>query len=53
VTAFTRLLTDQVLISGQKIDSVVVEATASYKGAPLAGSPLTIVVPIKVVIAIR
>jgi hypothetical protein len=53
VTVLTRLLTDQVLISGQKPDSVVVEATASYKGAPLVGSPLTIVVPIKVTIAIR
>jgi hypothetical protein len=53
VTVLTRLLTDQALISGQKADSVVVEATASYKGAPLAGSPLSIVVPIKVTIAIR
>jgi hypothetical protein len=53
VTVLTRLLTDQALISGQKADSVVVEATASYKGAPLVGSPLTIVVPIKVTIAIR
>jgi hypothetical protein len=53
VTVLTRLLADQVLISGQKPDSVVVEATASYKGAPLTNSPLTIVVPIKVTIAIR
>ncbi|HEY6828655.1 MAG TPA: hypothetical protein VI259_17470 [Gemmatimonadaceae bacterium] len=53
VTVFTRLLTDQALISGQKIDTVVVEATASYKGSPLSGSPLTILVPVKVSIAIR
>jgi acyl CoA:acetate/3-ketoacid CoA transferase alpha subunit len=53
VTVLTRLLTDQALISGQKADSVVVEATASYKGAPLTGSPLTIVIPIKVTISIR
>jgi hypothetical protein len=52
VTVLTRLLTDQALISGQKADSVVVEATASYKGAPLTGSPLPIVVSIKVVIAL-
>ena len=50
VTVFTRLLTGQVL---QQPDSVVVEATASYKGAPLTGSPLRIVFPVKVVISIR
>ena len=53
VVVLTRLLTDQALISGQKVDSVVVEARASYKGAPLTGSPLTMVFPIKVTIAIR
>jgi hypothetical protein len=53
VTVFTRLLTDQALISGQKIDTIAVEATASYKGAPLIGSPLTIIIPVKVTIAIR
>ncbi len=53
VTVFTRLLTDQAVISGQKTDSVVVEATASYKGALLAGAPLSIVIPVKVTISIR
>jgi hypothetical protein len=53
ITVFTRLLTDQGLISGQTTDSVVVEATASYKGVPLTGSPLTIIVPVKVTISIR
>ena len=53
VTVLTRLLTDQALISGTKIDSVVVEATASYKAVPLTGSPLSLVVPVKVTIAIR
>jgi len=53
VTVLTRLLNDQALISGQKTDSVVVEASASYKGAPLLGSPLSIVVPVKVTISIR
>lgn len=53
VTVFTRLLSDQALVSGQKVDSVIVEATASYKGVPLVGSPLRIVIPVKVVISIR
>ncbi len=53
VAVITRLLTDQALLSGQKTDSVVVNATASYKGAQLTGSPLTMVYPVKVVIAIR
>jgi len=34
-------------------DSVVVEASASYKGAQLIGSPFKIVTPVKVVISIR
>ena len=50
VTVFTRLLTGPVL---QQPDSVVVEATASYKGALLTGAPLKIVIPVKVTISIR
>jgi hypothetical protein len=50
VVVLTPLLTGPVL---QQPDSVVVEATASYKGVPLTGSPLKIVVPVKVTIAIR
>jgi hypothetical protein len=50
VVVLTPLLTGPVL---QQPDSVVVEATASYKGVPLIGSPLKIVVPVKVTIAIR
>jgi hypothetical protein len=50
VTVFTRLLTGPVL---QQLDSVVVEATASYKGALLTGAPLRIVIPVKVTISIR
>jgi hypothetical protein len=50
VVVLTRLLSGPVL---QQPDSVVVEATASYKGAPLIGSPLKIVVPVKVTISVR
>ena len=50
VTVFTRLLTGPVL---QQPDSVVVEATASYKGALLTGAPLKIVIPVKVTISVR
>ena len=50
VTVLTRLLTGPVL---QQPDSVVVEATASYKGAYLTFAPLRIVTPVKVVISIR
>ena len=50
IIVLTRLLTGPVL---QQPDSVVVQATASYKGAPLSGSPLKIVTPVKVVISIR
>jgi hypothetical protein len=50
VTVLTRLLTGPVL---QQPDSVVVEASASYKGAQLIGSPFKIVTPVKVVISIR
>ena len=49
----TRRLADQALVSGQKVDSVIVEATATYKGAQLAGSPLRIVVPVRVTISIK
>jgi len=36
-------LADVAVATGQKVDSVVVQATASYKGTPLAGSPVTFV----------
>lgn len=48
VIVLTRNLADQALLSGQKIDSVIVEASASYKGAPLAGSPVRFVIPVRV-----
>lgn len=37
------LLADLALATGQKVDSVIVQASASYKGMPLAGSPVTFV----------
>ncbi len=36
-------LADVAIATGQKVDSVIVQATASYKGTPLAGSPVTFV----------
>jgi hypothetical protein len=36
-------LADVAIATGQKVDSVIVEATASYKGTPLAGSPVKFV----------
>lgn len=41
------LLTDNALASGQKIDSVIVEARMKYRGANVAGSPLRFVVKLK------
>ncbi|HVE34176.1 MAG TPA: hypothetical protein VNC18_11480 [Gemmatimonadaceae bacterium] len=49
VFVLSRNLADQLLQSGQKIDSVIVEASAIYKGAPLAGSPVRLVIPVRVV----
>jgi hypothetical protein len=36
-------LADVAIATGQKVDSVIVQATASYKGTPLAGGPVTFV----------
>ena len=44
----TRKLADQALLSGTKVDSVIVDASATYKGAPLAGSPARLVIPVRV-----
>lgn len=49
----TRRLADPSLVCGQKADSVVVEASATYKGAPLAGSPARIVVPVCITVSIK
>ena len=49
VIVLTRNLADQALQAGQKVDSVIVEASASYKGVPLAGSPVRLVYPVRVV----
>ena len=49
----TRRLADPSLVCGQKADSVVVEASATYKGAPLAGSPVHIVVPVCITVSIK
>jgi hypothetical protein len=49
IVVFPALLGDAALLSGAKTDTVIVEARASYKGAPLTGSPVTFKVPIRVV----
>ena len=50
VVVIGRLLADQALKSGQRIDSAVVVAQTSYKGALVSGSPVQLVFPIKVTI---
>jgi hypothetical protein len=42
-------LADSALAAGTKIDSAVVNATAFYRGALVAGSPVRFVVPIRVI----
>ncbi|HXD48115.1 MAG TPA: hypothetical protein VN600_05050 [Gemmatimonadaceae bacterium] len=41
-------LADDSLAAGKKVDSAVVEMTASYKGSAIPGSPVHVVVPIVV-----
>jgi hypothetical protein len=41
-------LADDSLAAGRKVDSAVVEMTASYKGSAIPGSPVRVVVPIVV-----
>jgi hypothetical protein len=43
----TALLADPLVQSGQKVDSAVVLVTTSYKGLPVSGSPIRVVIPIK------
>jgi hypothetical protein len=42
------LLADKDLQAGNKVDSAVVVVSTSYKGRPVFGSPIRIVIPIKV-----
>jgi hypothetical protein len=49
----TRRLADPTLVCGQKADTVIVEASATYKGAPLAGSPARIIVPVCITVSIK
>ena len=46
------LLADEALKAGLKSDSVVVLVSTSYKGVPVGGSPMRVVVPIKVKLTI-
>jgi hypothetical protein len=45
-------LADAAFAAGQKTDSAVIEMTASYKGSPIPGSPIRVVVPIVVKLSI-
>jgi hypothetical protein len=51
--AVLRLLAvgDAALLGGQKTDSIVVEVSAQYKGAPVPGGPLRFTIPVRVGIA--
>ena len=49
----SRRLADQALVAGTKLDTVIVQASATYKGAPLSGSPVQIIVPVRVTISIK
>lgn len=40
-------LTDTALVLGHAVDSIVVTVRASYKGQPLANSPMRLVIPVK------
>lgn len=46
------LLSDAALQGGTKVDSVVVLISTSYKGKPVAGSPIRVKLPLKVKLAI-
>jgi hypothetical protein len=48
VVVNSRGLADADLVAGRRTDSVVVQVTAKYRGLPLAGSPLRLVIPVKV-----
>jgi hypothetical protein len=41
------MLGDADLLAGKKVDTVVVEVTAKYRGVPLSGSPLRLAIPIR------
>ena len=44
------LLQDTALINGNRTDTIEVVVTASYAGSPLAGSPVTYKIPVRVVL---
>jgi len=48
LTVISSFIADSTVRAGTRLDSVVIAATASYRGAPLTGSPLRIVIPVKV-----
>jgi hypothetical protein len=47
ITVRGSLLADAAVATGQKVDSIAVQASASYKGTPLTGSPITLVFRVK------
>jgi hypothetical protein len=42
------MLGDRDLVAGSKVDTVVVEVSAKYRGVPLSGSPLRLAIPVRV-----
>ena len=47
------LLADEALKAGTKVDSAVVVVSTSFKGHPVLGSPLRLVIPIKVKLVLK
>jgi hypothetical protein len=52
VVVVSRHLADSALVTGQTVDSVVVEAHTMYRGSELPGGPIRFVVPVKVTFAL-
>src|SRR5262249_18962404 len=48
LVVISALLSDAALVGGAKTDTARIEASASYKGVPLNGSPVQFKIPIKV-----
>jgi len=48
IVVFSALLGDAALLGGTKIDTIIVEARASYAKAELSNSPIRFIIPVKV-----
>lgn len=52
VVVVSRFLADTALVTGQKVDSVVIEAHTMYRGSEIGGQSVRFVVPVKVTFAL-